>query len=118
MNGLTFVNCQELPVKNINHRREYYISNSDTRKYTTDEYEIEEIIKKKRLCAENLQGIEIYLSDWFPYGKAINKTPLKKTPFWKKIVGGVLAVGGVVAAPFTGGASLLVTGAGVTTMIP
>lgn len=118
MNSLTFVNCKELPVKNINHKREYFIYDSETRKYTTDEYEIEEIKKKKRFCAENLKGEEIYLDDWVVYDTAINKTPIKKTPFWKKIVGGVLAIGGVVAAPFTGGTSLIVTGAGVTTMIP
>ena len=118
MNGLTFVNCKELPVKNINHKREYYIYDSDTTKYTTDEYEVEEIKKKKRFCAENLKGEEIYLEDWKVYDTAVNKTPIPKTPFWKKIVGGVLAIGGVVAAPFTGGSSLLVTGAGITTMIP
>ena len=48
MNGLTFVNVKELPVKNINHKREYEITKSESRNYTTDEYEIEEIKKLKR----------------------------------------------------------------------
>ena len=118
MNGLTFVNVKELPVKNINHKREYEITKSESRNYTTDEYEIEEIKKLKRHCAENLMGEEIYLSDWEVYDTVTNKTPIKKTPLWKKIIGGILSIGGVVAAPFTGGASLLVTGAGVATMVP
>jgi hypothetical protein len=118
MNGLTFVNTKELPVKNIDYRREYVITKSEAKNYTTDEYEIEEIKKLKRHCAENLKGKEIYLSDWEVYDTVINKTPIKNTPLWKKIVGGVLTIGGVVAAPFTGGSSLLVTGAGVVTMVP
>ena len=58
----------------------------------------------------------------FPLGapeykdEILNKIPKKKS-LWKKILGGIAIAAGVLAAPFTGGATLLATGAGSAMLI-
>ena len=59
MNTLTYINCSQLKVKNnINHKEEFYKYTSETNSYIEGDYQIRKTIKKKMLCAKDI-NVEI-----------------------------------------------------------
>lgn len=113
MNTLTYINCTQLKVKNINHKEEYYKYDQEYIESIEGDYTIKKTIKKRRFCAKNLDDKEIEIGDWETYDTNTDRYPIKKSSLWKKIVGGALAVTGVIAAPFSGGSSLAATAGGI-----
>lgn len=106
MNGLTYINSfQVSEVKDINHKSEKWVYYSEQREYVKDDYQIKEITKKRKLIAIDLDDNEIDMNKIEDCGTSVVKIPIKKS-LWQKILGGILIVGGILAAPFSAGATL------------
>ena len=112
MRSLTFVNTRELPIKYIRYKCIKERFDSEAREYTDDDFKIKETIKKKRKYAIDLDNKEVNLGDWEVYDTVKDRTPIKKS-IWKKIFGGILIAGGIIAAPFSFGTTLVGTAGGI-----
>ena len=111
---LTYVNCQELEIKdNINHKREFYKTDKKENETEDKNFTYRTVIKLRKKFAINLKNEEIPLGDWEEYDKISYKIPKKKS-LWQKVLGIGFIVGGVIAAPFSAGATLTGVAAGVT----
>lgn len=106
INSLTFINTIELAeVTDINHKKEGWEFDSEQREYESDGFHIIETIKKKQFYAINLDDEKIIIKPWEIYDTNKEKIPIKNTT-WQKVVGGSLIVGGLLASPFSMGATL------------
>lgn len=114
MHELTYVNCQELEVKdNINHRREFYKFDTNESKTEDENFNYRTVHKLRKKYAINLEDKEIPLGDWEEYDSISYNIPKKKSG-WQKVLGIGFIVGGVLAAPFSAGATLTGVAAGAT----
>lgn len=114
MRELTYVNCQELEVKdNINHKSEFYEYDTNESQSEDNDFTYRTVHKLRKKCAINLKDEKISLEDWKEYDSISYKIPKKKS-FWQKILGVAFIVGGVIAAPFSAGATLTGVAAGST----
>lgn len=110
---LTYINFTKLQVKkDINHKEEYYKFDSTTKEYIEDNYHIKKTIKKKCLYAKDLDDKEIQIGEWQEYDTYIDRVKIDNS-IWRKVLGGVLCVTGIIAAPFSAGVTLTATTGGV-----
>lgn len=114
MSELTYVNCQELELKdNVNHKKEFYKTDKKEIETEDNDFIYRTVHKLRRKCAIDLNDNEIFLEDWEEYDNISHKIPKKKS-FWQKVLGISFIVGGIIAAPFSAGATLTGVAAGVT----
>lgn len=109
---LTYVNCQELEIKdNVLYKRVYYKTDSKENQTEDEDFTYRTVHKLRRKSAKDLNDQEIFLEDWEEYDSVSYKIPKKKS-FWTKVLGVAFIVGGAIAAPFSAGATLTGVAAG------
>ena len=112
MRELTYVNCQELEIKdNVLYKSVYYKYNSNESQTEDEDFTYRTVHKLRRKSAKDLNDQEKFLEDWEEYDSVSYKIPKKKS-FWQKVLGVAFIVGGAIAAPFSAGATLTGVAAG------
>ena len=113
--GLPPFNIKDLEIKDPRYKKQYEDYDND-RKYSEDsDYEYTTIIQYKIIKAIDLNNNIITLSDRIEIGRTTTSHPKKKS-LWTKIVGGAMIGAGVLAAPFSLGATLVGVGGGIATI--
>ena len=115
MRELTYVNCQELELKdNINHKSEFYEYDKKESQREDNDFIYRYVDKLRRKCAIDINDKKITVEDCKKYEDTISYKIPKKKSFWQKVLGVAFIVGGVIASPFSAGASLTGVTAGMT----
>lgn len=111
-----YINVHDLPPKdNINEKGRQLQTKEETNTREENGYKIYTTQKMKRENIIDLNDKIIY-GNWEIYDTLVQKIPIKQS-FWKVILGKVLCIGGVIAAPFTFGASLTATAGGAALIV-
>ena len=114
---LAKINTKEIPNKDPRYRKTYEEYDTDIKILKEDDdYIYRTIIFYKTVKAEDYNGKIIELEPRKEYDKKPQPIPKKKT-LWKKVLGGVTMGVGIIAAPFTSGASLGFAAVGAAAII-
>lgn len=113
--GLSKINTKELPNKDMRYKKLEEDYETEIEVEEDDDY----IIRKTKFFtikkATDLNDKTSIIEKKYKYTLP-TKIPKKKS-LWKKILGGIAVGVGIIAAPFTGGASLALSAGGVGTII-
>jgi GTP-binding protein EngB required for normal cell division len=120
--GLAPINAKDIPIKNPNFR--YTKQDNDTQIDITedDDYIYKTITFYTFWYAIDINGKKVYIDSEQNIitnpdkkkGSSNTITIPKKQSLWKKILGGIAIGVGIIAAPFTSGASLALSGLGAS----
>lgn len=112
---LTYVNCTKLEVKdNVNYKEEFYEYDTKNEEKEDKDYIYKIVRKLRRRCGINLKDEKETIEDYKEYTDPVEYKIPKDKSIWRKILGAAFIVGGVIAAPFSFGATMAGTTAGVT----
>ena len=115
--GLAKLNTKEIPSKDIRYKNKKEEEDTDIIiEKEDDNYIYKTIIFYKTVKGTDVNNKIVEIEPKKEVKRISQKIPKKKS-LWKKIVGGVSIGIGVIAAPFTGGASLALSAAGAGAII-
>ena len=114
-NELAPINVKEIPNKDPRYIRQFEKTITKTDISDQEDYVIRYTTFYVEKWATDLNKKDILLST--NYQKTVQNRIPKKKSIWKKILGGIATGIGILAAPFTGGASLTLSGVGSAMII-